>query len=228
MSDLLSGMIGGRKESSGEPLTREQQDEVVAAKLRARARAEFSELQLTGVRGGLFADERGDLYEPLLGTVFTSSGELMVDRRDVAGFVLTDPFNGSPFFVRRVQRGPSTLDELEAQRDEQRKQREKAEHDRLKQLEKTPKTPVTANELIDVDPAMSLRSAAYEIERKGGEIRLRSDELVIELPERTRYRGELMQECKLLFASGEIVSAALRSKRGVDSLPTSPLRGGEL
>jgi hypothetical protein len=131
-----------------------------------------------------------------------------------------------PLFVKRVSQGPATLDELEAQRAEQRKAREKAEHERLKQLERTPKTPVLATELLDVEPS-SLREAAYLIERKGGEIRAKGDELVIELPERARHRAELLPACRLLFASRETVLAALRSKKGVDGLPAAPSRGGE-
>jgi hypothetical protein len=227
MSELLSGQISGRRESSGQPLTSAEQEQIVSAKLRAAARKHFRELDLRPVHGGLLADERGDLFEPLPGTVVSLSGQLLLDRRDVDGFFL--PIMGDvPLFVRAVTKGPRTVAELERERDRQRKQRQKAQHDRLKALERMPKRPVLAAELLGVDPALTLRSAAYRIVEAGGQLNAtRSGELEILLPERARHRAELMPACKLLFAARENVLAALKTKKGVDGLPPSPLRGGE-
>jgi hypothetical protein len=226
MSEMSSGMV-----ASGQPLSREEEDQVAAAKARASASAAFDELHLNRVDRGFLADERGDLYEEVAGTAVSSSGRILIDPQAVDGFFLEDVFDslGLPVFVKRAPKGgPRTLDDLRKQRDRERKARAKGEAERLKALEKTACSPVLLGELLGSGIPGSLREAGYMIERAGGKLGVKGEELVVELPSRSRPRGEVLGAARLIFGAREIVIEALRSKRGVDGLPDRPLRAGEL
>jgi hypothetical protein len=179
----LIGEFSGRMTKSGESLSAAEQEQVANAKLRATARENFSELDLRPVRGGLYADQRGDLFEPIPGMVVTSSGQLLVDRRDVAGFFLGDDLaDHVPVFVRRVAKGPTTLDELQAEKAEQRKRRQQAVEAEANRVAKLPRSAVTYAELHNLSNAPSLRRAAEIVEAAAGEFELTGGELVITLP----------------------------------------------
>jgi hypothetical protein len=70
----ISGEIFGRRETSSESLSADQQEQVVLERMRSVTRDTWPEFtNLDPAHGGLRADPRGDLYEPVSGTVVTSA-----------------------------------------------------------------------------------------------------------------------------------------------------------
>jgi hypothetical protein len=208
MSEMTSGMI-----ASGEALSAEQQEQLVAAKLRANARQVFTELDLEPLRGGLYAGPDGALFEVYRGTVISSSGELLVDRKQVDGFVLADVFAETPVFVRRTTSGPATLAELEAERDQSRKARRQAAEAEAKRIAKLPRSALSFAELENMHAAPTLRQAAEILERAAGKVELVDGELVITAPAKSPLRASVVGAARILLAGKPTVVKALEGKR---------------
>jgi hypothetical protein len=142
------------------------------------------------------------------------------------GFVLPH-LNGEPLFVGRVRSGPRTLTELEQKRSEQRKAREQASKDEARRIAKLPRSAILFAEVENMhDGAPSLKQAAERLERAGGELELRGDELVITAPSRGRERTAAVAAARILLAGRSTVVEALRKGKGPLSsrLPDSPVR----
>ena len=134
----------------------------------------------------------------------------------------------SPVWFERPTKGPTTVEELEAQKVENAKAAREAERERERERKRkrAQAVPVTLDN-FEEGPALTLRAAGEQVTNLGGKVELVNDRLVVSLP-RSALGGltsGLAAARRLYLAEAEVV-ACLKAKRELPTravLPTGAL-----
>ncbi len=147
------------------------------------------------------------LFEQITAAVVTSDGNFaLADKRDVDAFYVAAA--GKVIFLRRPDRAPFTLAEVEQQKRERRQAREQAEREKTAKLAAQPRRAITLAELRDRD-LPTLGRAAAAVESVGGTIEAVDGELVVSIAEKMPGRGRVLDAARVLFGAAPIVLAEL-------------------